>query len=205
MFTGIVERSVRLGSVSDGTGFRRLTLLSPWTDVKHGESIAINGVCLTVAEISPQDPVSLAFDVIPETLAKTNLGLLKANDTVHVERALRLSDRISGHFLQGHVDGQARLDSVQNVNDDFRLTITPAPDLMKYVVPKGSVAIDGVSLTVASVLHDSFEVALIPTTLQMTHLGAVPVGWLFNLEADVLAKTIINYLERIDLARLASR
>jgi riboflavin synthase len=204
MFTGIVERSVRVASVSEGTGFRRLTLLVPWTDVKHGESIAVNGVCLTVAEITGQDPVSLAFDVIPETLAKTNLGLLKTGDSVHVERALQLSDRISGHFLQGHVDGQARLASIQNVNDDFRLTITPAPELMKYIVPKGSVAIDGVSLTVASVSRDGFQVALIPTTLQMTHLGEVALGWLFNLETDILSKTIVNYLERMDVPRLAS-
>src|SRR4051794_25978930 len=106
MFTGIVERSVRVMSISEGTGFRRITLAVPWTDVQHGESIAINGVCLTAAELQPG---VAAFDVIPETLAKTNLGLLRDNDSVHVERALKLSDRISGHFLQGHVDAQAPL------------------------------------------------------------------------------------------------
>ncbi len=204
MFTGIVERSVRLASVSEGTGFRRLTFLPPWSDVKHGESIAINGVCLTVAEIASQDPIPLAFDVIPETIAKTNLGLLKPSDCVHVERALRLSDRISGHFLQGHVDGQARLDAMHNVDNDFRLTITPTPELMKYIVPKGSIAIDGVSLTVASVSRDSFEVALIPTTLHATHLGTVSVGWLFNLETDILSKTIVNYLERMNITSFGS-
>ena len=202
MFTGIVERSVRVISISEGTGFRRLTLSVPWADVKHGESIAVNGVCLTIAEIDALDRSRIAFDVIPETLAKTNLGLLKSNDTVHVERALQLTDRISGHFLQGHVDGQARLVSKTNRNDDFRLTIAPPPELMKYIIPKGSVAIDGVSMTVASVGKNSFELALIPTTLELTHLGSVAAGFPFNLETDVLAKTIVNWLELIDLAAI---
>ena len=195
MFTGIVERSVRVISISEGTGFRRLTIATPWTDVKHGESIAINGVCLTVAELASG---SAAFDVIPETLAKTNLGLLKDNDSVHVERALLASDRVSGHFLQGHVDGQAPLVGVK-AEDDYRLAISPPVELMKYIVPKGSVAIDGVSLTVASVAANTFEVALIPTTLQFTHLGEVAVGWPFNLETDILSKTVVNYLERMDI------
>lgn len=209
MFTGIVERSVPVVSISQGTGFRRLNLACPWSDVKHGESIAVNGVCLTVAEItSPDNPrtaAHLAFDVIPETLSKTNLGLLKPNQTVHVERSLRASDRISGHFLQGHVDAQARLVSTSNQNDDVRLTVSPPPELMKYIIPKGSVSLDGVSLTVASVARDSFEVALIPTTLELTHLGSVPVGWPFNLETDILAKTIVNYLELMDLSSLTQR
>ena len=197
MFTGIIERSVRVISISEGTGFRRLRLAVPWADVKHGESIAVNGVCLTIAELSHESSGHLLdFDVIPETLAKTNLGLLKPNDTVHVERALRASDRIDGHFLQGHVDGQARLDSTRCDNDDFRLTIVPPPDLMQYIIPKGSVAIDGVSLTVAACSDHAFEVALIPTTLQLTHLGSVAVGWLFNLETDILSKTIVTWLRR---------
>ena len=200
MFTGIIERSVRVVSIAEGTGFRRLTMAAPWTDVQHGESIAVNGVCLTAAEIERQGEQSLvAFDVIPETLAKTNLGLLKDNDQVHVERALRLGDRISGHFLQGHVDAQALLISTKSVENDVRLTIAPPLEFMKYIVPKGSVAIDGVSLTVADVRNDSFEVALIPTTLQLTHLGTVGVGWPFNLETDILSKTIVSYLERMNI------
>jgi len=197
MFTGIIERSVRVVTISEGTGFRRLRLAVPWSDVKHGESIAVNGVCLTIAEMAAnQSGHFLDFDVIPETLAKTNLGLLKPDDTVHVERALRIDDRIDGHFLQGHVDGQARLDSTRCENDDFRLSIVPPPDLMQYIIPKGSVAIDGVSLTVASVSDHSFEVALIPTTLQLTHLGSAGIGWLFNLETDILSKTIVTWLRR---------
>src|SRR3954468_18195905 len=106
MFTGIVERTVRVASVSEGTGFVRLNLAVDWNDVKPGESVAVNGVCLTVAEIMP---LLLGFDVIPETLSKTNLGLLVAGDPVNVERSLRVGDRIDGHFVQGHVDATAFL------------------------------------------------------------------------------------------------
>jgi len=193
MFTGIVERTVRIASVSDGTGFVRLNLAADWNDVKHGESVAVNGVCLTVAEI---EPPLLAFDVIPETLSKTNLGLLKAGDLVNVERSLRAGDRIDGHFVQGHVDGTARLVDQSSGEKEWRLTVHPPNEMMKFVVPKGSVTLDGVSLTVASVAKDRFEVALIPTTLNLTTLGTRPQGWPFNFEADVLSKTIVSWLER---------
>lgn len=195
MFTGIVERTLRIASVSEGTGFVRLNLAAAaeWTDVKHGDSIAINGVCLTVAEITP--PL-LGFDVIPETLSKTNLGLLKAGDLVNVERALRAGDRMDGHFVQGHVDATARLVAQKGDDEEWRLTVQPPMELMKFVTPKGSVSIDGVSLTVASLERDRFDVALIPTTLKLTTLGTRPIGWPFNFEADVLAKTIVSWLER---------
>lgn len=202
MFTGIVQRTARIASVSDGTGFVRLNLATEWDDVRHGESVAINGVCLTVAEIGGgggSGPQLLAFDVIPETLAKTNLGLLRAGDKVNVERSLRVGDRIDGHFVQGHVDGTARL-VAQTAGDgdagEWRLTLQPPAELMKFVAPKGSVCIDGVSLTVAKVEHDRFDVALIPTTLDLTTLSTRPIGWPFNFEADVLAKTILSWLER---------
>lgn len=193
MFTGIVERSVRVASVADGTGFRRLNLAVDWPDVKHGESVAVNGVCLTVAELSRG---LLAFDVIPETLGKTNLGALAAGDMVHVERALRVGDRIDGHFVQGHVDGLALLLEQSGGSDEVRLRCELSLELAKYVVPKGSVCLDGVSLTVAQVDGHRFEVALIPTTVQRTRLASREKGWAFNFEADVLSKTIISFLER---------
>lgn len=199
MFTGIVEHAARITSVSEGTGFRRINVASVWHDTRVGESIAINGVCLTIAE---QMPGELAFDVIPETLSKTNLGLLKTGDRVHVERALRASDRIDGHFVQGHVDGQAILRGIEVVEGETRLSIEPPATLLKYVVPRGSVCIDGVSLTVARVHSNQFDVALIPTTLQRTILGDRAVGWPFNFEADVLSKTIVSTLERMDLPAL---
>ena len=194
MFTGIVERTVRVASVSEGTGFVRLNLAAEWPDVKNGESVAVNGVCLTVAEITP--PL-LGFDVIPETLSKTNLGLLAAGDHVNVERTLRVGDRIDGHFVQGHVDSTAVLKEQTLGSEECRLTISPPAEMMKFVAPRGSVALDGVSLTVARVHADRFEVALIPTTIKLTTLGSRAIGWPFNLEADILAKTIVTNLERI--------
>jgi riboflavin synthase len=193
MFTGIVERTVHVAAVSEATGFVRLSLAAAWNDIKLGDSVAVNGVCLTVADLSPP---TLGFDVIPETLRRTNLGLLNAGDLVNIERPVRAGDRMDGHFVQGHVDGVGKL--VRQIGDEkeWRLTLHPPAELMKYIIPKGSVAIDGVSLTIASVEGDHFDVALIPTTLKLTTLGTRPIGWDFNLEADILAKTIVSYLER---------
>ena len=193
MFTGIVERTIRIASVSDGTGFVRLNLAAEWSDVRLGESVAVNGVCLTVSEITPP---MIGFDVIPETLSKTNLGLLKAGEMVNVERSLRAGDRIDGHFVQGHVDATAKLLEQHAGEKEWRLVVHPPGELMKFVVPKGSVTLDGVSLTVANIAKDRFEVALIPTTLNLTTLASRQVGWPFNFEADVLSKTIVSWLER---------
>jgi riboflavin synthase len=140
---------------------------------------------------------TLGFDVIPPTLAKTNLGGLRAGEVVHVERSLRAGDPIDGHFVQGHVDGVGEL--VDQVTDDreWRLRIAAPPELARYLVPKGSVAVDGVSLTLAAVAGREFEVALIPTTLALTTLGKKTVGDRFNLECDMMAKTVVSYLEKI--------
>ena len=193
MFTGIVEKSVKVVAAADGPKFVRLTLATDWDDVKLGESVAVNGVCLTVAEIMPR---GIGFDVIAETLARTNLGLLKPGDDAHVERALRVGDRVDGHFVQGHVDGHATLVSQVADEREWRLTVRPPTELMKYVVPKGSVTLDGVSLTVAAVHDATFEVALIPTTVNLTTLAARATGWPYNLETDVISKTVIHYLEQ---------
>ena len=193
MFTGIVEKSVKVVAAADGPKFVRLTLASDWDDVKLGESVAVNGVCLTIAEIMPR---GIGFDVIAETLARTNLGLLKPGDDAHVERALRVGDRVDGHFVQGHVDGPATLVSQVADEREWRLTVRPPTELIKYVTPKGSVALDGVSLTVATVHDATFEVALIPTTVNLTTLAARATGWPYNLETDVIIKTVIHYLEQ---------
>jgi riboflavin synthase len=195
MFTGIIEKTTRVLGVTDGPRFRRLTLASDWTDVRHGESVAVNGCCLTVAELSPGE---LAFDVIAETLDKTNLGSLLNGDRVNVERSLRVGDRFDGHFVQGHVDGVAKLIEVHTHDQDWRLTVECPAELAKYLVPKGSVAIDGVSLTIAAVDGAQFQVALIPTTLNLTTLRDRNPGWLFNFEADMFAKTIVSFLEGRD-------
>jgi riboflavin synthase len=197
MFTGIVERTLRVTAVADTPGLRRLSLGVDWNDIKHGESIAINGCCLTVADIAKNE---LRFDVIAETLEKTNLGQLRAGDLVNAERSLRVGDRIDGHFVQGHVDGTAQLLEVHTQNE-WRLLIQAPDHLAKYLIPKGSIAIDGVSLTLAAVTGNRFEVALIPTTLELTTLKSKQPGWLLNLEADSFAKTIVSYLERIQSAK----
>jgi riboflavin synthase len=193
MFTGIVEKSAAVVAVVPGPKFRRLTLAREWDDVRVGESIALNGVCLTVAELRDG---TIGFDVIAETLSKTNLGLLNEGDRVHVERAMRVGDRIDGHFVQGHVDGTGRLVGRVESKEEWRLTIEPPRDLMQFMVPKGSVCVDGVSLTIAALRPTQFEVALIPTTLAVTQLGNREVGWPYNIEADVLSKTIVTWLER---------
>lgn len=195
MFTGIIEKSVRVIGVAEGPMFRRLTIArSPdWADIRGGESIAVNGACLTVAEIGVDQ---LGFDVVLETLSKTNLGLLKSGDEVHVERSLRVGERLDGHFVQGHIDGIGPLVNQIAHENEWRLSIEAPHPLVKYLVPKGSVAIDGVSLTIAALKGNIFEVALIPTTLNRTALGKRPLGWPFNLEMDVLSKTIISWLER---------
>jgi riboflavin synthase len=198
MFTGIVQKTVRVAGVAEGPKFRRLTLPfdpkdSQWADVRHGESVAVNGVCLTVAEITAG---RLGFDVIQETLAKTNLGLLSGGDEVHVERSLRVGDRIDGHFVQGHVDGTATLLEAVADEKEWRLRCLVRDDLAKYLAPKGSVCLDGVSLTIARVDGSEFEVALIPTTMTLTTLGRRDKGWPFNVEADVISKTVVAYLER---------
>ncbi len=193
MFTGIIERTLRVIGVVNGPKFRRLTLSTEWTDVSPGASIAVNGCCLTVAELAPGE---LGFDVIAETLAKTNLGLLTPGDHVNVERSLRAGDRIDGHYVQGHVEATGRLVEVIDNEHEVRLVIEPPRDLLKFIIPKGSIAIDGVSLTVAAVKGFIFEVALIPTTLALTNLASRSPGWLVNLETDILSRTVVSWLER---------
>lgn len=193
MFTGIVEKTARIIGVFAGPKFARLNVATDWTDVRLGESVAINGACLTVAEVSPGE---LCFDVVQETLRKTNLGLLRAGDAVHVERALRVGDRLDGHFVQGHVDGTAKLLEQRTDEKEWRLRCQCPPDLAKFISPKGSVCLDGVSLTLALVEGIEFEVALIPTTVSLTALATRPVGWPFNLETDIISKTIVSWLER---------
>jgi riboflavin synthase len=197
VFTGIVEKTQRIIAVADGPGFRRLTLPNTWPDVRPGESIAINGCCLTVAEIWAKE---LGFDVIEQTLSKTNLGSLQAGMEVNIERSLRLGDRLDGHFVQGHIDGRAQLLEIIG-SSETRLKLRSPHDLLKFIIPQGSITLDGVSLTIASQNQDVFEVALIPTTMNLTTLGTVSPGWWLNLETDVLCKTVISWLQRTAFPR----
>jgi len=173
MFTGIVARKGRV--LKPG---RRLLVETGSTDLAHGESVSVAGVCLTVAA---QDGPDAAFDLVRETLLKTNLGRLQRGDRVNLERALRHGDRLSGHLVQGHVEGTGRVTKTGRV---LRVE-TPLADQM---IPKGSITVDGVSLTIVDVEPGAFTVALIPTTRRITTLGSVKKGARLNLELDLMTK-----------------
>jgi riboflavin synthase len=193
MFTGIIEKTATVTGVTDGTGFRELTISLDSENLRIGQSIAINGCCLTVARILPHE---VGFDVIKETLDKTNLGMLRQGDSANIENSLKIGDRLDGHFVQGHVDGLANLTEIAPNAGELRLTLQAPFAMAKYLVPKGSVTLDGVSLTLAAVKGNTFQVALIPETVRVTTLGKKSIGWQFNLEADILTKTVVSWLER---------
>ncbi|MFG1926162.1 riboflavin synthase [Cryptosporangium sp. NPDC048952] len=192
MFTGIVEELGTLAGVEELDRAARLTLKGPRVavDATHGDSIAVNGVCLTVVDNTGDE---FTADVMAETLSRSALGGLAAGDPVNLERAATLSTRLGGHLVQGHVDG---VGTVLERRPDTHWEVVriglPA-DLGRYVVEKGSIAVDGVSLTVTAVTGDWFEVSLIPTTLAVTTLGTRAVGSRVNLEVDVVAK----YVEKL--------
>jgi riboflavin synthase len=185
MFTGIVRELGTVVSI-EGEESVRLEVEAPETagGVGIGDSVAVSGVCLTVVAI---DGARLAFDAVPETLSRTSLGSLAVGSLVNMEPALRAGDPLGGHYVQGHVDGVGTFVSVEPEAAGARIAIA-APELVRYCVEKGSVTVEGVSLTVASVDEDGFEVALIPHTLEATTLGKLEPGDSVNLEADVLAK-----------------
>ena len=199
MFTGIVQTTAQiLDSTPTDTG-RRLTVQRGKLQgaVNHGDSICVSGVCLTAIEITNDQ---LGFDVIHETLMKTSIGQLSVGDLVNLEPAVTPSQPMGGHFMQGHVDGLAVVDAIHTDEGEWRITLKPdagAEGLMDYIIPRGSVAIDGVSLTLARVSSDSFDVALIPATLDLTTLGQREVGDRVNIEADILAKTIVHQMHRM--------
>jgi riboflavin synthase alpha subunit len=194
VFTGIVRERGRVISAEGGRDGLALSIEAPETvsELAIGDSIAIDGVCLT-AESAEDGRVTL--HAVPETLTRSTLGTLAAGDEVNVEPALRAGEPLGGHYVQGHVDGVGRVRSVERAGDGLRLVVEAAPDLLRYCVEKGSIAIDGVSLTIAELLRDAFGVALIPHTLEITTLGALEPGDQVNLEVDVLAKYVERLLE----------
>jgi riboflavin synthase len=194
MFTGIVEGTgtvAGLAAAADGSG-ARVEVHAPWLAgrLEVGESVAVNGCCVTVAEATA---AGFAADLVAETLRRTALGRLEAGDRVNLERPLALGGRLGGHLVQGHVDGVAEVLERLPVGDGEEVRVGLPPDLERYVVEKGSVAVDGVSLTVAGVGPGWFSVALVPHTLEVTTLGRRRPGDLVQLEVDVVAK----YVERL--------
>jgi riboflavin synthase len=197
MFTGIVEDLGEVVALERRDGSARLTIKgSVAAGAAHGDSIAVNGVCLTVTDVTG---AAFTADVMGETLRRTGIGSLGPGSLVNLERPLRLADRLGGHLVQGHVDGTGRIVSRTPASQWEVVRISLPNGLARYVAEKGSVAVDGVSLTVSALGADTeepwFEVSLIPATLQLTTLGAKHVGELVNLEVDVLAKYVETLLD----------
>jgi riboflavin synthase len=197
VFTGIVEELGEVVGKQDLGDSARFTLRGPTvtSDARHGDSIAVNGVCLTVVDVLPGG--SFTADVMAETLNRSALAALAVGSPVNLERAAAVNSRLGGHIVQGHVDGTATVISRTPSPHWEVVRISLPQQLSRYVVEKGSITVDGVSLTVSAVDRDWFEVSLIPTTLGLTTLGRAPVGALVNLEVDVIAK----YVERLLAAR----
>lgn len=192
MFTGLVETTGKLlRRERRGPGFRLLvaTGLGP---LSMGESIAVSGACLTVVAFSAE---GFAADVSLETAEKTSLGRLPLGSSVNLERSLALGDRLGGHLVTGHIDGIARVESVETVGDAWRVEIVPPAELRRFVAPKGSVALDGVSLTVNAVSADAFDVMLIPHTREVTNLERLEAGTELNMEVDLIARYVVRHLE----------
>jgi riboflavin synthase len=192
VFTGIVEELGSVRSISDLGDAARLAIHGPevTSDARPGDSISVNGVCLTVVELI--DGVFTA-DVMQETLNRSSLGALAPGSPVNLERAARVDSRLGGHIMQGHVDGVATVSGISPTENWTTMTFALPAGLTRYVVEKGSIAVDGVSLTVVAVDDSTFAVSLIPTTLAHTTLGCRRVGDTVNIEVDVIAK----YVERL--------
>jgi riboflavin synthase len=191
MFTGLIHGVGEVVGVAHSGGGVRLQIRAAMAgDLREGDSVAVNGVCLTATEI---DGDAFSADVMNETLSRTSLAIADAGSEVNIELPLRASDRLGGHVVQGHVDGVGTVTTVSADGFARTLEIGAPDDVLRYVVGKGSIAVDGVSLTVAELRNESFTVSLIPETLQRTSLGAAKPGTQVNLEVDVLAK----YVERL--------
>jgi riboflavin synthase alpha subunit len=196
LFTGIIETVGKVARIQRSADLASLEIEAPAVTggVKLGDSIAVNGACLTVTGI---DGVKVTFQAVAETLLRTNLGELVAGSPVNLERAVRADQRLDGHVVQGHVDATGRIRSLERSGDDVRLFVDCDAEFADLLVDKGSVTVDGVSLTVVRAGPTGFDVALIPHTLEATTLGRRRPGERVNLEADVLGKYVKRYVERI--------
>ena len=197
MFTGIVEELGTVAAVADHGDAVRLSIAATTVleDAALGDSVSVNGCCLTVATVSTTAPASFTADVMRETLDKTTVGDLATGDRVNLERAVTPTTRLGGHIVQGHVDGTGAVRR-RTPSEHWDVVEVEAPaDLLRYLVPKGSITVDGISLTVVDVLADGFTVSLIPETLARTTLGFRKPGDRVNLEADVIAKHVERLLQ----------
>jgi riboflavin synthase len=207
MFTGIVEETGEIVGREESEGGLRLRVAASFADeLEVGQSVAVSGACLTVERVVPEEPHgggSAAgadggtFDLFlsRETVEKTYLGDIEVGDVVNLERALPADGRFDGHFVQGHVDGTAEVAAVEQIGDDWTFTFSLPESMGRYVVPKGSICVDGISLTVAELREGEFDVAVIPETYRLTNLAAKDVGDPVHLEVDVVAKYVESLTE----------
>ncbi len=196
MFTGIVNGT---GEIIHKSGTEVVRIIIQFEDVSTskleiGASVSVDGVCLTVVEFEEN---KVSFDVIPETLRVTSLGTKNLGDKVNLERSLKLGDELGGHMLSGHIMGTGAISSVEKNNDALSIKISTSETIMKYINPKGYVAIDGISLTIGEVDTDSFYIHLIPETTRLTTIGFRESGDLVNIEIDSMTQTIVSTVERI--------
>ena len=195
MFTGIVEELGTVEAGADAAGRFSVRCSLVLSDLTPGASVAVNGVCLTAVEIRTD---GFSADLAPETLQRTNLGDLRAGDRVNLERPLMLQTRLSGHIVQGHVDGTGVLEALRELGDgNWELEVRAPGELDRFLVYKGSIAIDGISLTIASVTEGLVRVAIIPHTYEFTNLGSRKAGDRVNVECDVLAKHVDKLLKNL--------
>lgn len=197
MFTGIIEEVGHVRSL--GGGRLRLGARRVLEGTQIGDSIAVNGVCLTVTSMTP-DRSEFTADVMPETVRRTSLSELQPGSPVNLERALTLSARLGGHIVAGHVDGVGTIAELHQEGNAILMRVTASPDLLRYIVEKGSVALDGISLTVAAVTAEDFTVSLIPHTREVTNLGSKQAGSRINIETDMIGK----YVEKLLAAGVES-
>lgn len=195
MFTGIVEGQGTLTSIQSSGHAKRIGIAADFDldGTRIGDSIAVNGVCLTAVSLKARH---FEVDVSPETVSKTTFGATKIGERVNLERALRLSDRLDGHLVSGHVDGMGRLASRETLANAIIIQCSVPPELAHYMIPKGSVAVDGVSLTINDCHDTSFTVSLIPHTARITTIGTKAVGAAVNIETDMIGKYVERFVTR---------
>jgi len=194
MFTGIIQKAGKIAGLQRSGGSGRLFIEAPSWDspLVLGESIAVNGCCLTVASVEGSQ---MRFDVLEETFRKTGLGEKQAGQRVNLERALRAGDALGGHFVTGHVDGTGRVGEVRQIGRDWSFGIACERGLLGGMVPKGSIAVDGISLTIVDLTNDGFSVHIIPHTMQETAMGDLKAGDAVNLETDMIGKYVQRFVQ----------
>jgi riboflavin synthase len=199
MFTGIIKKlsKVHIVSWQKGSLFVEIKIPKDWK-IKIGESISINGVCSTVKKVNKK---IFTVEYMPETLKKTTVGDLKRGAKVNLERSLRVGDLMGGHIVQGHIDTTGKIIEIKKVKESKAIKIKVNKAFMKFLAPKGSVAVDGISLTIVDSKKDWFSVSLVSYTLENTNIGRIKVGEMMNIETDVIAKYIYNILKYTEYAR----